>query len=645
MTVLTERILRQCVNIHDTIRKAGPAPATDSFGTRWNNPDNIAFGQLGSLYFMVTLWRHTNDGALWAEIMARLQQLEQHCAVHKTNNFSLYTGRLGVARLYLQLYYQTKQQQYLLKAVKLCYTYFDDRPDQLKFFDNCSLLDGFAGIALFCTQLYRETKQDWLMDAIKKCVHVLIDRSEMNGKGMYWNGLTNATHRQMGWGYGCSGTAMVFLELAALFDSKYFMDLAALAFKYEDEHLPAPEGFSMLHGRTGIDLVRLYAGLLGRQEAYIDRWAHTAAAIMHHAHRADIHTLPMHGMALRQAYLLTGNMQYHQDAEGIAATLLQRLEAGGQVPGNGAGLLGSSAGIGYFLLGMLDTAHPLVLPGMNTLSPVSVITGRGDAALIESMQLSGISKYIVQKNFKKSYPIVQREFAKEVAAFLSRKQCTVEDFSMMVRQLNKERLTSDQWDELHDVFEKEFFAVRLKQQVDETNFPDEKSYLEKVHGILRLSNEELLDLELEMSGNVWFISLEDAIDMSRPLDHKILEDVIFKYGSKSYYMRVNRFNELEISSAYSMKIVLDLFKEPASVRWVLDTLLEFFSSQSHDILRELKAGFEVDSDEALWEELRTTVMDKVRFLLLSDVLLLPEQALNKNNMAVADHHTFFDSTS
>ena len=616
MNELNDRILQQCTRIYNNTG-VPRQPATDSFGTRWSNPDNIAFGQLGTLFFMLELYRQTQDAALWTAIMTRLQHIEQHCGQTKTNNFSLYTGRLGLAKMYLELYYTTRQPQYLSKSVKLYYTYFDDRPDQLKFLDNCSLLDGFAGILLFCIQLYKEAKQDWLMDAIKKSVHILIDKGEMNSKGLYWNGITNANNRQLGWGYGCSGTALVLLELAAFFDSKYFLSLAGMALKYEDEHLPPPAGDSLLHGRAGMDLVRLDAGLLdGSTDIYLSTTLQAP----------NPHELATYGMVLRQAYRLTGDIQYHNAATNAAMLLLDHLEAGHAITNNGTGLLGALPGIGYFLLTMMDTDRQTVLPGISLKAPVKAVTGKDDAAMMKTFQLLPVNQYLLKKNFTKAFPIVEREFANDVAALLAKDQCPIDGFVGMVKQLNKEKLPPEQQEELHDALEKEYFTVSLKQRLNDTHFPDEKAYLEKVRSIIQLSDDDLLDLELKISDNVWLMSLEEPIHIDRPLDHKLMEDVIFKYGAKSYYMRVNKFNELEVSSVYSMKLVLDMFRQPAEVRNVLNALLHFFTSQSDDIIKTLKDSFEVQSDEELHTELKNTVIDKIRFLLFADVLPLPEHS-------------------
>lgn len=631
MDVLQERIIQQCLKIYGNGDFSQTAVVTDNFGTRWKNPDNIAFGELGHLFFMLELYKQTKHEQLWNDILNRLQKIEQYCSATSTNNYSLYTGRLGLSKFLLELFRLTGMPLYLSKSVKLCYTYFAERPGQLRFRDNTSLIDGFAGIMLFCLALYKEAKHDWLLDVIKKGVHFLIGSAELNGRGMYWNGLTNANNRQIGWGYGCSGIALVFLELASQFNSRYFLSFADMAFKYEDDCLQQYNiDHSLVFGHAGIGLVRMYAGLLSKNETYIHHWENAVGqpgslTTVPALHELSCYALSEYSLAFRQAYRLTQGRQYQDAADNFTTVLLDRLESEAPDIARHAGIFGSLTGIGYFLLSHSDAEgkHSMVVPGINARAPIQCInTGNDDADIMKEFQVLPFDEYVIRKNFRNSFSMVEREYAVDVATFLNKSlHCPVNEFAGLVKQLDKQKLAADLQEELQGAFEKEYFTVKLKQSMDHTSFPGEQAYLEKVNFILQLSEEELLDLELKVCDKACVVSLEKEIQIDQPLSDAVIKILMIAYGAKSYSMRVNMFNELEVSSLYSVKLVLDQFKEPAPVRLVLNKLIHFFSTQSEISITALKESFDVESDDELRAELRNAVMEKIKFLFLSDLLV------------------------
>jgi hypothetical protein len=279
-------------------------------------------------------------------------------------------------------------------------------------------------------------------------------------------------------------------------------------------------------------------------------------------------------------------------------------------------------GIGCFLLSLIEPGKwSLVIPAISHNATIEPLKGNNADKHSKQLELPGINKWFAIKNFKQTFSLLEKEFPVDVDDFLRTSPlCPVNSFINFVQQLNKSKLQQDRAAELNELFGLEHFNVCVKQSIDDSCFPDEQVYHRKVQFVLQLSEENLLKLKLKMADHLWIICQEDQIDLNMPLTSPILQHLVVRYGAKTLFLRVNKFNELESGPVFTLKLPLDLFQEPTEVKTALQKAMQFFSPGNAETLETLKQTCEIAADQDWQGVVRKAVLDKIRSLLLSDFL-------------------------
>jgi Lanthionine synthetase C-like protein len=151
---------------------------------QWNNPENIDSGVSGAILFIIELYKHTGDEKYAAFIDSGIQNLMDYCEQHPSNNYSLYTGRLGVVYVMMQWHAVTKNPVWLKNCVDMV------KPAGTLYlhaeYTSNALYDGRAGALLLIMQLYVVSGDESLTDIILQfCTKIMLD-ARVSDDGICW---------------------------------------------------------------------------------------------------------------------------------------------------------------------------------------------------------------------------------------------------------------------------------------------------------------------------------------------------------------------------------------------------------------------------------------------------------------------------
>ncbi len=199
----------------------------------WNASESLYSGVSGISYFLMELHRATEDDKYGEILVKTANWLEWYCSDNPTDYYAFYTGRLGVAFLFLKLAEHFKDEKYLHKALKVsegC-NKFLERQDTI-----CDLINGVSGALLGLLHIHDKTKNERILSSIKKFTAYIIDHFQATDKGIYWDRSPKNIQGLCGFSHGASGIGYVLLELGQYFQNPTFQLMAAQAFSYENAH-------------------------------------------------------------------------------------------------------------------------------------------------------------------------------------------------------------------------------------------------------------------------------------------------------------------------------------------------------------------------------------------------------------------------
>lgn len=203
-------------------------------------PYSLKTGRLRTLFYMLESYRHTKDPGILNDISDELSWFDNYNLSHPSNNYALFSGRLGIGYFYLELFRTTGENNWLEKATSVAHEYFGGNAFQYDIIGSYGLYDGIAGVILFTLHLYLETREQWLLEHMEKLLLKLISKANMGDDRIYWGGVTNRDGRNTGIATGTAGIAFVLSELGKCFNNSFLISLAAQAMKYEHAILKEP---------------------------------------------------------------------------------------------------------------------------------------------------------------------------------------------------------------------------------------------------------------------------------------------------------------------------------------------------------------------------------------------------------------------
>ncbi|MGH7202873.1 MAG: lanthionine synthetase LanC family protein, partial [Candidatus Levyibacteriota bacterium] len=205
---------------------------TDSEVT-WKQSENIYSGVSGIVLFLIALYKQTLDKKYLSVSEDAMKWVDWYCKQNSTDNYALFTGRMGVSFTFLKLYEATNNKSYLEKALAVA-------QPSLAFLESSSsmndYLNGFSGALLGLLHLHAATKESWILDHIKQYTQKLLKNARFGNVGLYWDTSLNEIHPLCGFPHGPSGIGFVFLELGHYFQDSAYYHIAEQAFAYENDY-------------------------------------------------------------------------------------------------------------------------------------------------------------------------------------------------------------------------------------------------------------------------------------------------------------------------------------------------------------------------------------------------------------------------
>jgi len=585
--------MQWCFALHRYLTSKGLyAPGkseTGHDGIVWHNPDNLAYGMVGNIYFAVELYRHAADPSLWKEIEASVSRLESYCNQNCTRNYSFLLGRSGLAVLYVRLFSITRDELFLLRAEKIIEEYYTAFKGHRSLNDNQNVAAGTAGIFQCCLVLLKETTKEWLYDAVKMFAQSLVKKAIVSYDNIYWNDTPGKGCRDMGWAYGDAGIALVFLQLSRVLHDESFLLLATRILQNSNPLCQdCTVGQPSIDGKMGADLVRLYAGQLTGSTQWTEAWFTDVAVLKNDVlNNSGASKLSLYdglagiGLVFSNAYALTGNRRCLDMAHAVGARLIDNFPAPQEMEtSNRSGLFSGSAGIGYFLLRLAkpEEPDPLFFP---------VLEGRTGGDKEEVIDWTGLNNAVLEKQVKQTVSLVRSWFPDETRLFLEEKgPLSHNEFGRLVHDLGKEGLPTEKQQLLQKSLDKDRFIAKIRQGNSASKLIDDSRFVMAMDKVFSLPMEQFLQLSVSVAADLHLLYQEDPIDLQHPLSPQQATHLLTTYGLSSYFFRIDRFNRVEENTMGVLRILVDLCAYKNNIKDIIDAQVQMVMQQNE----ELRAG-------------------------------------------------------
>jgi lanthionine synthetase-like protein len=274
------------------------------------NPLNLAYGACGTALFLY-------DALGRLPVSVRDWLLEQPV---DNNSYppGLYSGTAGVAWAFAEMDMPER-------ALEL----FELVPESPLAFKAVDIFNGAAGWGLAALALYVKTREDWLLTAAGRAGDFLLQTSQRDLNGVFWNDPDNSLVR-LGFAYGGSGVALFLLYLWWETKQDRYLDVARAAMNFEVAHGQVREGALVwgattnvqehrpywLRGGAGVATALIRFAKFLKNDSYLDlahRSAEGCAAFFSVAPHS-FEGLAAMGESLLDLFLVTGERRYLEAA-------------------------------------------------------------------------------------------------------------------------------------------------------------------------------------------------------------------------------------------------------------------------------------------------------------------------------------------
>jgi hypothetical protein len=242
MNNLQDRYLLQAISIADNILLNAHR---DNDGYYWEclglNANGIVStqkssglykGTSGVLLFLNALYKVTKNEEYLSYILGGGNWLYRHSAASTETCLALFTGKTGVAYCLIILGESLDKPELIKKGHELAL----DMVETFSLIDeNADLLVGWAGVLSGLTLIYDRLKDRKILPPIYSCIEKITNTIKIGKKGIFWGGDDNISGL-CGLSHGNSGIALTLLQTGIYFKLDYLIDIATLAFEYENNH-------------------------------------------------------------------------------------------------------------------------------------------------------------------------------------------------------------------------------------------------------------------------------------------------------------------------------------------------------------------------------------------------------------------------
>jgi hypothetical protein len=572
-------------------------------------PESVVDGRLGWLFFLLELFRSDKDAVVRAAIIDELEWMQRYGKAHPTNNYALFTGRLGLGYANLELFRVTGETEFLKSALDLLQEYYSSASYRNGIIAKTGLFDGIAGILFLTHELYLETKASWLQEYIEVLTLKLVYSGYHGRTGIYWGGLTNLNGRNNGYAKGTAGVAMVLNRLGNSHRNNLLKKIAREAIAYE---MQAGEqaGFTLGYGKTGIDLALLYSG---DRSHPIDIPRPVLKDMMAAEAPGLFSGLSGIGFAYCMAARVTGDRRLQREAETLAEALTaiyakKKRELSWTLEG--------APGIGYFLLKLTSPAREeadiFFHPCVNAMDePAIQLFQPPDTRLAETWHYSRYNHIV---------PALKSICPNAFDLFINGPHQTDPDrFATFAADQVTSAPTGPDKDRLRHSLEKDKFTLSVIVQASAWDIFNPLEVVE-TDRILRLDLAKFMELELIKSEKARVFGWETPDILDLKFTPQSLTDFMLSYGLKSYFYTISSADTLHQSPMGILKFVYDLFTGPLLVREACDQVTSFLCDQEEDVLSLMRMSFFASDNAHLRLKIGEMAVEGVRRCISENLL-------------------------
>ena len=230
-----DRLLLEAKKIGETIIHS--ALKTEN-GWYWNVSDfkgnievNASFynGNSGIIYYLLELYKATNDEKYYDAALCGAAWIMTYKYNEGEKNLAIYCGIGGIIYVFTELYKINKNATYINFALQLAF--------ECKQSESISdILYGTSGSILTLLHLHNETDDVRVLQILNEKIDLLLNAAIFPKTGICWDRAGVSIHPLCGFAHGNSGVAFVFIELYRYFKNDFFLFVAEMAYKYEDQY-------------------------------------------------------------------------------------------------------------------------------------------------------------------------------------------------------------------------------------------------------------------------------------------------------------------------------------------------------------------------------------------------------------------------
>lgn len=590
-------------------------------------PD-LAHGAAGIATFLLDLAEASKEERFRRAALRAADWSAWYCKNHPTENYSFYTGYLGVSWLLARVYSLTQEESYWEQAMEIA------APASKEYlsspYASHELYHGRSGSLLALLLLYEIKPDERLQEWILAFAEDLLQRVQLHSKGIYWRDRNPGIQPLVSFGQGNAGICFVLRQLAkvteneaidywadevqayigAQWDEKtgYWPDYrkAITQVREHEQHLEAfrvgdtdffqqpGAAWGWLAGNSGI------LHLPGIADKKIQRVARKIPAIF-----AELpHDSLLQGrtgtlLAIKAAGHLNGKSSYLDEAMKLAIKCIEKKKGEYQTAysqqgiKNDPGLMEGLAGIGYALTHLLsEDSFNLMNPLVS--EPIHFIKNNLPDNSALSVNTAHMRKRLLQSAFARTIRILSYEKVEPLKAFLEKKPSGPLRDAFM-QWLEEKHLDSGSA-QLQDIYHLESSIALLSDQIKSYALINAAEIVrqEEAEALLNLKDSDLLH-EMLCTGDD-SEAIETQWDWMTQYDHekkreirpeenrsKDPDDFLVLIRPNSDGTAILSYPLNELSGP-----IYQLFTEPTEVSEALGSLLDMFDFDEPAEARQLQ---------------------------------------------------------
>jgi len=201
----------------------------------WHKSESIYSGVSGILLFFIQLYKQTKSNDYLETIVKASKWLVSYCKNNPSNHFSFFTGRTGTLYALYEANKIIKDQTLfheIESILELCKASLQMERNKSVVND---LINGISGTILGLIFMYGVFGKSWILDTIDLYVRFIVDKINFSDKGIYWDRSEKYIKGLCGFAHGAAGIGYLFLELGKFSNNTAFYWLANMSFQYENE--------------------------------------------------------------------------------------------------------------------------------------------------------------------------------------------------------------------------------------------------------------------------------------------------------------------------------------------------------------------------------------------------------------------------